>query len=99
MTLEYLTVIDQRTVTEDSFVQIREATYIVDTATGTRVAGPTYHRYVLEPGEDIDHLPLKIRNLCAAEWTPEVVDAFREAKEARAVQLETARKPSYFVSH
>jgi hypothetical protein len=95
MALERRTVIDLRQVLEDGQIQVREATYIVDTDTGERVSNPSYHRYVLAPGDDVSAHPEAIQRIANAEWTKEVVAAFNDAatlvKDNRAV-LKSTRK-------
>lgn len=83
MNLQKQTVIDVRTILEDGQIQVREATYVVDIDTGERVMGPTYHRYVVVPGDDVSKLDQGVQRLAATEWTDEVIAAFRrKASEA-----------------
>ena len=81
------TIIDKIEVLEDGQMQVREATYILEN--GVRIAGPTYHRVPLQPGENIGHLAAKVRQVAAAVWTPEVVEAYEEAKAEREAKTIT----------
>lgn len=82
MALTKETVIDQITVTENGIVLFREATRIMED--GAQLS-QTFHRSSLVPGQNIDDQPQKVKDVCAAVWTPEVVTAY-QAQQAAAVQ-------------
>jgi hypothetical protein len=68
--------IDQITVTENGIVLVREVTRIVED--GAEIS-KSYHRLSYEPGQDITSAPENVQAICAAAWTPAVVDAYRAA--------------------
>lgn len=72
---------DQLTVLLDGQIQARLARVILDND-GSELTR-TFHRQVLEPGQDVSAFPLRVRQLCAFLWTPEVVSAYAVAKAAR----------------
>lgn len=76
MTLNKVTIIDQRTINEDGQILVREATYIIDIDTQERLFGPRYYRYVLSPGDNVSNYPAIIRRIANLEWTPAVIAAF-----------------------
>jgi hypothetical protein len=70
--------IDQITVSEDGIVMVREVTRIVED--GTELSR-SYHRSSFTPGQDVSDQPDKVKNICLATWTPEVIEAFNLTKE------------------
>ena len=75
MALEKITVIDKREFLEDSTLQVRRATYI--TEDGVRISSPTYSRVAYAPGQDLSHEDPMVQRVARAEWTPDVVRAYR----------------------
>jgi hypothetical protein len=74
--LEKQIAVDQiEVVGEYSFVQVRTTTKIVDN--GVEIA-KTYHRHVVQPGDDYANEDTRVAAVCAALHTPELVAAFRE---------------------
>ena len=68
-------------VLPDGQVQVRTDTVIErDGVEMTR----TYHRHVVEPDMDPADFPPRLRRLCQAMWTPDVVAAYTRVKAARA---------------
>ena len=65
-------------VLEDGSIQIQEATYILED--GKRIAGPTYHRSTLRPGEATGGKTARVAAVAAAVWTPDVIAAEEEKK-------------------
>ena len=49
MSLEKKVVLDSLDVTATGHLQIRHATYVEED--GVRISGPSFHRYVLTPGD------------------------------------------------
>ena len=43
---------------------------------------PRYHRYVLQPGEDLTGKPERVAAIADAVWTEEVVQAWAAAQSA-----------------
>lgn len=78
MTLEKQTFIGSRNILEDGQIQVREDMYIVDTDTGERVMGPTYHRYVVAPGDDVSFKHPLVQKMVSDEWTPEIIKAYQD---------------------
>ena len=81
MSLEKKVVLDSLDVTETVHLQIRHATYVEED--GVRISGPSFHRYVLTPGDALDGQPQRVRDVAAAVWTPEVIAAEEAAAAAR----------------
>ena len=72
-------------VGEYKAVQVREATVIIeDGKTLTR----SFHRYVLQPDDDISGQTAEIQAICNAAWTDEVKAAWATHKAAQAAQFE-----------
>lgn len=65
--------IDQITVTENGIVLVREVTRIVED--GIEIS-KSYHRTSFEPGQDVTCEPERVQSICAAAWTPSVIDAY-----------------------
>ena len=82
MALVKETVTDKIEVLEDGQIQVREATYVLED--GVRIAGPMYHRSVIQPGEATSGKAARIAAVAEAVWTPEVIDAY-ETKRAETV--------------
>ena len=74
MSLEKTTIVDQIEVTESGIVQVRMATRIAED--GVELSR-TYHRYTVTPGQDYTNQPERVRAVCAAVHTPEVVAAYQ----------------------
>lgn len=56
-----------------NFIQVREA--IIVERDGSQIA-KTFHRYVLNPGDDITNQDPKIQAIANAIWTPEVIQEY-----------------------
>jgi hypothetical protein len=67
-------------ILSDGQIQIRQDTVIIE---DTVELSRTYHREVLEPGQDVSDKDQRIQDVCAVVWTPEVVAEFDAAKLAR----------------
>jgi len=66
--------IDQITVVQDSTVFIRNIKTVEKD--GVEISHQ-YVRITLAPASDTSKLPVKVQNICAAAWTPEVVAAYQ----------------------
>jgi hypothetical protein len=75
--LEKRVVVDHITVLEDGQLQVRTATRILED--GVEI-GKTYHRKVLEPGEDVAKEDDRVLAISQAVWTEKVIDAYIESK-------------------
>jgi hypothetical protein len=73
--------IDQIEIVGGWNIQIRQATVVE--RNGQFVAR-TFHRWVLTPDMDISNQETKVKNICNAAWTPEVIAAFNQFKEEQA---------------
>lgn len=84
MALNKETVVDQITVTEDGTVLYREATRIMEN--GVQLS-KTYHRTSLTPGQDVAGQPQKVKDICNAAWTPEVIAAYEAQIAAQGLSV------------
>ena len=74
MPLEKLTVVDQIEVVENGIVQVRTATKIIED--GNELS-KTYHRHAIAPSEDYPGESDRVKAVCQAVHTPEVIAAFQ----------------------
>lgn len=81
MALTKINVVDQIEVLEDGSVQVRTATRIVD---GNSVVSSSFHRHTVVPGADYSKEDTRVRAICAATHTADVVTAYA-AKQASLV--------------
>jgi len=65
MALEKQTAVDQITAIENGNVQVRTTTRIVEDG---EVLSTTYHRHVLQKGDDISGENAKVQAVCNAVW-------------------------------
>ena len=82
MSLEKQIIVDQIEVVAIGIVQVRMATRIVED--GTELSR-TYHRYTIAPGEDYVNQPERVRAVCEAVHTPEVVAAYQAMIAAQGI--------------
>jgi len=82
MSLEKQIIVDQIEVVAIGIVQVRMATRIVED--GTELSR-TYHRYTIAPGEDYANQPERVRAVCEAVHTPEVVAAYQAMIAAQGI--------------
>ena len=54
-------------------IQVREATVIQEN--GVELTR-SFHRYVLNPGDDVSSQPSDIQSIANAAWTDEIIDAY-----------------------
>lgn len=71
--LEKITVTDKIEVLENGSVQVRTATRIVEDG---NILSTSFHRHVIQPGEDYSQEEAKVQAICSVTHTPEVVAAF-----------------------
>jgi hypothetical protein len=74
MALEKQVVVDRIEVVEVGVVQVRTATRIVEDG---KVISTSYHRHTIAPGQDYSAECDKVKAICAATHTPEVVSAYQ----------------------
>ena len=73
MALVEQTIIDKIEVTgRFKHVQVRQDKQIVDDATNEVTVSGRWHRYVLNPSDDISGQPSDVRGVANAVWTDEV---------------------------
>jgi len=63
--LEKQVVVDKIEVLESGAVQVRTATRIIEDGS---VLSSSYHRHVLQPGDDISAQDPKVQAICLAVW-------------------------------
>jgi hypothetical protein len=74
MALTETTKVDQIELTERNVIQIRTATIIEkDGQELTR----TYHRHLVEPGQNVSNEDSKVQAIANAIWTEEVIAAYQ----------------------
>lgn len=78
MALTERTEIDKIEVVGDWNIQVRQATTIEKD--GQQVA-KTFHRWVLNPDSDISEQEQKVKNICNAVWTTEIISSYEAYKE------------------
>jgi hypothetical protein len=82
MALTENTSIDQIEIVGDWNIQVRQATIIERDG---EFVSRTFHRWVLTPDMDISGQEQKVKDICNAAWTPEVIAAY-EAAQAAALE-------------
>jgi hypothetical protein len=78
MSLEKIIVVDLVEVLENKTVQVRTKTSIVED--GTPISSK-FHRHVVAPGDDYSGEDAKVKTICVAMHTPEVIQAYKLAQE------------------
>lgn len=76
MTIEKHVSVDLIEVMESGSVNVRTSTKLVEEG---RVLASSFHRHALTPGADVSGETERVRAVCMAVWTPEVVAAYKEA--------------------
>ena len=79
MALEKTVGVDQIEVVGIGTVQVREATII--TEDGKQIS-KTYHRHCISPGDNYSAEESRVKAICAAVHTPEVIAAYQAQQEA-----------------
>lgn len=74
MAIEKIETVDQITVTKSGVVLVRTAKRLVEDG---QVLSEIYHRTSLTPGQDVSEQPVNVQAICAAAWTPDVIDSFK----------------------
>lgn len=70
-------VVDTITILENGNLEIRNKVKLIEN--GIEIAF-TYNRYVIEPGDNVNQLPTKIKSVAALIHTPEVIAAAQQRK-------------------
>jgi len=81
MTLASSTIIDKIEVLENGVVQVRQAQVITDS--GNEIAR-NFSRWVCVPGEDVSTQDAKVKAICEAVWTSDVVSAYQAQVASQA---------------
>lgn len=79
--LEKKITVDLIEVTEGGMVQVRTKTAILED--GVQISGQ-FHRHVVAPGECGEDEDARVKAICAAVHTPEVVAAYAASQNAAA---------------
>ena len=74
--LEKIEVVDRIEVLENGSVQVRTKTAIMED--GKQISG-NFHRHVVAPGDDYSGESDRVKAICAATHTPEVIAAYQAA--------------------
>ena len=82
MALEKVQIVDRIEVVENGCVQVRTATRIMED--GKQISG-TFHRHVIAPGDDCSGESDRVKAICAATQTPEVIAAYQAVLAAQGV--------------
>ena len=80
--LEKIEVVDRIEVVENGIVQVRTKTAIMED--GKQISS-TFHRHVVVPGDDYSGETDRVKAICAATHTPEVVATYKAAQAAQEV--------------
>ena len=81
MSLSQTTIIDKIEVLENGVVQVRQAQVITDS--GNEIAR-NFSRWVLTPGEDVSTQDAKVKAICEAVWTADVISAYQAQVASQA---------------
>ena len=79
MSLEKVISVDLLEVVENGCIQVRTKTAIMED--GKQISG-TFHRHVVAPGDDYSGEADRVKAICAATHTPEVIAAYQATQEA-----------------
>ena len=77
MSLEKKIVVDLIEVAENGIVQVRTATKILEDG---KEINRTFHRHVVAPGQNYSAEDDRVKAVCAAVHTPEVIAAYEAAQ-------------------
>jgi hypothetical protein len=83
MALEKQTVVDKIEVVEVGVVQVRTATRIVEDG---NVISTSYHRHTIAPGQDYSNEDDRVKAICAATHTQEVITKYQELQEQNSLR-------------
>lgn len=82
--LEKIVVVDRIEVIENGSVQVRTKTVINEN--GQQISG-SFHRHVIAPGNDYSGEETRVKAICAATHTADVIAAYKSAQEAAKVKV------------
>ena len=81
MSLEKIVIVDRIEVVENGSVQVRTKTAIMED--GKQISS-TFHRHTITPGDDYSGEDARVKAICAATHTKQVVDAYKAAQTAQS---------------
>jgi len=82
--LEKQIVVDKIEVVDVGVVQVRTATRIVEDG---KVISQSYHRHTIAPGQQYSNECDKVKAICQATHTPEVIAAYQAMQAEQANQM------------
>lgn len=82
--LEKIEIVDRIEVIENGSVQVRTKTAIMEN--GKQISGH-FHRHVVAPGDDYSAESDRVKAICAATHTPEVIVAYQAVQEALKAEV------------
>ena len=71
--------VDRIDIVENAFIQVRTKITIMEDGKQISMA---FHRHVVMPGDDYSAEDDRVKTICAAVHTPEVIAAYQASKEA-----------------
>jgi hypothetical protein len=80
--LEKITTVDRIEVLENGCVQVRTKTAIIED--GKQISG-NFHRHVVAPGDDYSAEDSRVKAICAATHTADVIAAYKESLTVQGV--------------
>ena len=83
MALEKQVLVDKIEVVEVGVVQVRTATRIVEDG---NVISTSYHRHTIAPGQDYSNEDDRVKAICAATHTQEVITKYQELQEQNSLR-------------
>ena len=89
MALEEITLTDKIEVIQNGSLQIRHRHAIIDSDTGEEKAA-SFHRHVVNPGDDVTGECERVQAVAAAVWTPECIAAYQASLPAEPVATDGA---------
>ena len=82
MALEKVQIVDRIEVVEDGCIQVRTKTAIKED--GVEISSK-FHRHIVAPGDDYSAEDARVKAICAAIHTAEVIAAYKAAQSAQGV--------------
>lgn len=83
MALQEQSVVDKIEVLLNGAIQVRRRDQVLKD--GVEIAA-TYHRHVLNPGDDLTNEDPRVVAIAEATWTPEVIAAYQASLESQLPQ-------------
>jgi hypothetical protein len=84
MSLTKIEKVDQIEITENGVVQVRTRTIVME---DDKEISNSLHRHLIVPGQSYENETEKVRSVCAAVHTQEIIDAFEAEQEAAKVEV------------